>query len=225
MEHLSVAVAIMAKAPWPGTVKTRLCPPLGAEEAASLYRCFLLDKIAAVRALARTRPLIAYSPEEAGAEFAALAPDFALVPQRGADLGARLHATLAGLLADGHPGAIAVDSDTPTLPRDFLQRAVDCLLGGDVDVVLGPTEDGGYYLIGLTAAHSALFETVPWSTSAVLEVTLGRAAAAGLRTLCLPTWFDIDTPNDLLRLERALTDGHVADAAAETERFMVSRRR
>src|SRR5262250_3799869 len=91
-----VAVAIMAKAPRPGTVKTRLCPPLGAEEAAALYRCFLLDKIAAVRALARTRPLIAYSPEEAGAELAALAPDFALVPQRGPALGARPPATLAG---------------------------------------------------------------------------------------------------------------------------------
>jgi len=223
VEHLSVAVAIMAKAPWPGAVKTRLCPPLGAEEAAALYRCFLLDKIAAVRALARTRPLIAYSPEEARAEFAALAPDFALMRQRGPDLGARLHATLAGLLADGHPGAIAVDSDTPTLPREFLQRAVDCLLGGDVDVVLGPTEDGGYYLIGLRAAHSTVFEAVPWSTSAVLEVTLGRAAAAGLRAFCLPAWFDIDTPDDLLRLERALTDGPTS--AAETERFMVSRRR
>jgi len=225
VEPLSVAVAIMAKAPWPGAVKTRLCPPLGVEEAAALYRCFLLDKIAAVGTLIRTRPVIAYSPEEARTEFAALAPDFVLVPQRGADLGARLHATLTGLLADGHPAAIAVDSDTPTLPREFLQQAVDELLGRDVDVVLGPTEDGGYYLIGLRAAQSTLFEAVPWSTSAVLEVTLSKAAATGLRTFCLPTWFDIDTPDDLLRLERALTDGPAAETAGQTERFMVSRRR
>lgn len=238
MEHLSgagvlsaggspprtVAVAIMAKAPWPGAVKTRLCPPLGAAEAAALYRCFLLDKIAAVRMLMNTRAVIAYSPDEAAAEFGVLAPDFALMAQRGPDLGARLHATLASLLADGHSGAIAVDSDTPTLPREFLQQAVDCLTRREADVVLGPTDDGGYYLIGLRAAHAVLFEAVPWSTSAVLEVTLSKASAAGLRTVCLPTWFDIDTPDDLRRLERML-DGPAAAVAGQTGRFLASRRR
>jgi rSAM/selenodomain-associated transferase 1 len=234
VEHLSgaagkalqaVAVAIMAKAPRPGEVKTRLCPPLVAAEAAALYRCFLLDKIAAVRALGNTRPVIAYWPEEAGAEFTALAPDFALVPQRGADLGARLHATLGGLLVEGHPAAIAVDSDTPNLPRDFLQQAVDSLTRREADVVLGPTEDGGYYLIGVRQAHAALFENVPWSTAAVLEVTLGKAAGAGLRTLRLPTWFDIDTPDDLRRLQSMLDGGPGAAAAGETGRLLASWRR
>ena len=215
----------MAKAPWPGTVKTRLCPPLDASEAASLYRCFLIDKIAAVRSLVNVRPVIAYSPDESRAEFAGLAPDFALVPQRGADLGARLHTTLSGLLRDGHPGAIAVDSDTPTLPREFLQQAVDCLARREVDVVLGPTEDGGYYLIGLPTAAAVLFGGVPWSTSAVLEVTLGKAAAGGLRTVCLPTWFDVDTPDDLRRLERMLNGGSEAAADGQTGRFFASRRR
>ena len=237
MEHLSgggtpargvqsgtVAVAIMAKAPWPGAVKTRLCPPLGAAQAAALYRCFLLDKIAEVRALVNTSPVIAYSPEEARREFTALAPDFSLVPQRGPDLGARLHATLAGLLGDGHVGAIAVDSDTPTLPREFLQQAVDCLCRREADVVLGPTEDGGYYLIGLEAPQALLFEAVPWSTSAVLDITLRKATAAGLRTVRLPTWFDIDTPDDLLRLERAL-DGGESGAAGQTGRMLASWRR
>jgi uncharacterized protein len=212
-----VAVAIMAKAPRPGAVKTRLCPPLDAAEAAALYRCFLLDKIAAVRALANTQPVVAYTPDEACAEFAALAPDMTLVPQRGPDLGARLSATLAGLLAAGHVGAIAVDSDTPTLPREFLQQAVDSLIEAGPDVVLGPTEDGGYYLIGVRAVHRALFDAIPWSTSAVLEVTLRRAAAAGLRTVCLSPWFDVDTPDDLRRLQSALDDGQ---AAGETGRFL-----
>jgi rSAM/selenodomain-associated transferase 1 len=218
----TVAVAIMAKAPRPGTVKTRLCPPLVAAEAAALYRCFLLDKIAAVRALANARPVIAYTPDEASAEFAALAPDFALVPQRGPDLGARLHATLAGLLVDGHPGAIAVDSDTPTLPRAFLQQAVDCLTRREADVVLGPTEDGGYYLIGVLAAHPVLFEAVPWSTSGVLETTLRHATRAALRTVCLPTWFDVDTPDDLRRLERTLDGGPAIAAAGQTGRLLAS---
>src|SRR5262250_2503018 len=136
-----VAVAIMAKAPRPGAVKTRLCPPLLAGEAAALYRCFLLDKISAVGALTNACPVIAYTPEDAHAELAALAPGFALVAQRGSDLGARLHATLSGLLGAGHRASIAVDSDTPTLPLEFLQRAVDLLSRPGPDVVLGPTED------------------------------------------------------------------------------------
>jgi len=221
----TIAVAIMAKAPRPREVKTRLCPPLLAEEAAALYRCFLLDKIAAVRALVGARPVLAYTPDEAQAEFAALAPDFTLVPQRGADLGARLHATLAGLLAAGHSAAIAVDSDTPTLPREFLQQAVDCLTRPGPDIVLGPTEDGGYYLIGMRAAHRALFDGVPWSTAAVLEVTLRRAATASLQTVCMPAWFDVDTPDDLRRLQTAFDGGRSAAEAGQTGRFIASMRR
>ena len=220
----TIAVAIMAKAPRPGAVKTRLCPPLLAAEAAALYRCFLLDKIAAVQALSGVRPMVAYTPDEAQAEFAVLAPDFALVPQRGPDLGARLHTTLASLLAAGHPGAIAVDSDTPTLPREFLQQAVDCLTGPGPDVVLGPTEDGGYYLIGVRVANRALFDDMPWSTSAVLEITLRRAAAAGLQTVCTPAWFDVDTPDDLRRLRTVLDGGRSAAEAGETARFLASLR-
>ena len=216
-----VAVAIMAKAPRPGTVKTRLCPPLLATEAAALYRCFLLDKIATVGGLADTRPVIAYTPDDARAEFDVLAPGFALVSQDGPDLGARLHSTLAGLLAAGHAGAIAVDSDTPTLPSGFLQQAVDCLTRPGPDVVLGPTEDGGYYLIGVRAPHRELFERMPWSTSDVLEITRRRAAAAGLRALCLPTWFDVDTPDDLERLRAILATGNDT-TACETRRFLTN---
>jgi hypothetical protein len=219
-----VAVAIMAKAPRPGTVKTRLCPPLLATEAAALYRSFLLDKIAAVRELADAQPVIAYTPPEARAEFDGFAPDFSLVAQEGPDLGARLHSTLAGLLGAGHAGAIAVDSDTPTLPGDFLQQAVQCLSRPGPDVVLGPTEDGGYYLIGVRRAHRELFEGVPWSTSAVLDVTLRRAADAGLRAVCLPSWFDVDTPDDLERLRAGLDTG-ATTLACQTRLFLASWRR
>ena len=217
----TVAVAIMAKAPWPGTVKTRLCPPLLATEAAALYRCFLLDKIRAVEALTGARPVIAYTPDDARTEFDVLAPSFTLVPPRGPDLGARLHGILTHLLAAGHAGAMAVDSDTPTLPARFLQQAVDCLTRPGPDVVLGPTEDGGYYLIGIRRPHRELFDAMPWSTPEVLEVTLRRAAAAGLRAACLPSWFDVDTPDDLERLSKSINVDE-ATSAPETERFLTT---
>src|SRR5215470_7593654 len=206
-----VAVAIMAKAPRPGTVKTRLCPPL------------LATETAAVGGLVDTRPVIAYTPDDARPEFDVLAPGFGFVAQDGPDLGARLHATLAGLLAAGHAGAIAVDSDTPTLPSGFLQQAVDCLSRPGPDVVLGPTEDGGYYLIGIRAPHRELFETMPWSTADVLEITRRRADAAGLRAVDLPSWFDVDTPDDLERLRTMLVGDE--NTAWQTRRFLASWRR
>ena len=138
--------------------------------------------------------------------------------QHGRDLGERMRSVLGALLRAGHPAAIALGTDTPTLPRALLQRAVDLAASGDVDVVLGPSEDGGYYLIGVRDDYPTLFEGVPWSTPAVLDVTLRRADDAGLRSALLPTWFDVDTPDDLARLRAALIDTpHVAPA---TRRFL-----
>jgi uncharacterized protein len=163
-----VAVAIMAKAPQAGEVKTRLCPPLSLSDAAELYRRFLLDKIEQVTTLRAASLAIAYTPAEARAFFEEVAPGFVLVQQRGADLGDRLANSLGELLNRGHHGAMAIDSDTPTLPVSFLQQAVDLVTTPGVDMVLGPTQDGGYYLIGLRAMHRELFEAMAWSTSAVL---------------------------------------------------------
>ena len=212
------AVAVMAKAPKAGHVKTRLCPPLAPREAAALARGFLRDRIAQVRGLRGAQPVIAYTPDRE--PFARLAPDVPLVPQRGGDLGERMRALLAGLLAAGHRAAIAVGTDTPTLPAAVLQHAVDLIASGDVDLVLGPAEDGGYYLIGVRADHPSLFEDVPWSTPDVLEITRRRAVAAGLRCALLPAWFDVDTPDDLARLRAALADD--PRAAPATRRFLTS---
>jgi rSAM/selenodomain-associated transferase 1 len=209
------AVAIMAKWPEAGQVKTRLCPPLSAGQAAALYRGFLLDKIDQVRALKDAQPTLAYTPAEARAEFEALAPEFTLVAQQGPDLGARLHHVLGALLTSGHAGAIAVDSDTPTLPSAFLQQAVDLLGDPRVDVVLGPSDDGGYYLIGVRDARPELFAAMPWSTPGVLSETLRRATADSLHAVCLPPWFDVDTPEDLERL-RASLEGLGPTAPAHT---------
>jgi rSAM/selenodomain-associated transferase 1 len=219
-----VAVAIMAKAPTAGAVKTRLTPPLTAANAAHLYRCFLLDKIAQVRALQGARAVVAYTPVEAFAMFETLAPGFELLPQRGPELGARLANGLAELLANGHAGALAIDSDTPTLPTAFLQQGVDLLTRGDVDVVVGPCDDGGYYLIGVRAQRPELFEDMPWSTPGVLPETLRRARAAGLTTACLPEWFDVDTADDLERLRVSLIEPGAA-LPEHTARFFFERGR
>ena len=165
-------------------------------------------------------PAIAFTPEDERALFARLAPGFTLVPQRGDDLGARLHSTLDELLRRGHAAALAIDSDTPTLPSELLEEAVRILESADVDVVLGPTEDGGYYLVGVRAARRELFDAIPWSTAAVLTTTLAHARTAGLRTVCLPSWFDVDTPADLERLRAALDA--TAAGAGETRRLLAT---
>jgi uncharacterized protein len=217
-----VAVAIMAKAPRAGEVKTRLCPPLSLSDAAELYRRFLLDKIEQVTTLRAASLAIAYTPAEARAFFEEVAPGFVLVQQWGADLGDRLANSLGELLNRGHHGAMAIDSDTPTLPVGFLQQAVDLVTTPGIDVVLGPTRDGGYYLIGLRAMHRELFEAMAWSTSAVLPETIRRADAKGLRVACLPPWYDIDTPEDLgrLRVELAAPGG---DTPRHTRTFLLER--
>jgi uncharacterized protein len=199
-----VGLAVMAKAPRVGAVKTRLCPPLRPPEAAELARCFLLDAVDRVAAVAGVRPVLAYAPVEARAEFESLAPGFALLAQQGEDLGARQARLLSDVLDLGHEAALVIGTDSPTLPRECVDEAVALVMARDVDLVLGPTDDGGYYLIGLRRPCPALFDGMPWSTSAVLSRTLERAQRLGLRVACLPAWFDVDTKADLERLAAEL---------------------
>lgn len=215
------AVAIMAKTPRAGEVKTRLCPPLSTGEAAELYRRFLLDKIEQVGMLRGAHPAIAYTPVEGRAVFEELAPGFALVPQQGVDLGARLANSFDRLFAEGYAAVLLIDSDTPTLPTGFLQRALDLIATPRVDVVLGPSEDGGYYLIGLRSPHRELFEEIAWSTARVLPETVRRAEAKGLEAAYLPPWFDVDTPADLERLRASLE--RQGGGPRHTRRFFMER--
>lgn len=215
----ATVVAIMAKTPRAGSVKTRLCPPLTASEAAALYRCFLLDKIEQVRGLGSAQAAIAYTPPDGRREFEVLAPDFLLVDQRDGDLGARLAQSFASLFASGYTAALAIDSDTPTLPTSFLRDAVRLVRTPAVDVVLGPTEDGGYYLVGLRAPQTELFCDIAWSTTGVLAETIRRANAKGLTIACLPPWSDVDTPADLEQLRRT-PDGGESGKARHTRGFL-----
>jgi uncharacterized protein len=197
-----VALAVMAKVPAPGEVKTRLCPPLTPAEAATLAECFLLDRLEQLGRMPDVDALLAFAPPERRPALHGLVPPrVRLVPQAGADLGARLDRVLTELLAEGYTGAIAVDADSPTLPTAYLRRACALLREGAVDAVVGPCEDGGYYLIGLRAPAPALFTDMPWSTAAVTDETLARARRLGLRLALLPSWFDVDRGEDLARLQ------------------------
>ena len=199
------ALVIMAKAPQPGSVKTRLCPPLSYPEAADLYRCFLLDTIAKARTLSNVRLLLAYTPTSSKDFFAALAPDATLMPQQGDDLGDRMAVCFTRSFALGYHRVLLIGSDLPTLPADYLQQAVALAAKPLIDLVIGPSEDGGYYLIGLRRLHRALFDNMPWSTDNVFAETVRRAEASGLHVARLPPWYDVDTPADLKRLRANLT--------------------
>jgi rSAM/selenodomain-associated transferase 1 len=199
------AVAVMAKVPGATAVKSRLHPLLGASLATRLYDCFLRDRLDALATVTGIERVVAFTPPEARDTMARIIPaGFTLVPQRGVDLGARLDGLLADLLAAGHRGAIAIDSDSPTLPMLFIAEAARALAASHADVVVGPCDDGGYYLIGLRRPHPELFDAMPWSTERVLPLTLERARRHGLRTHVLPAWFDVDTEADLVRLRDAL---------------------
>ena len=216
---LPPAVAVMAKVPGSGPVKSRLHGALTAERATELYRCFLLDRLDAVAALAEITPVVAFTPAEARPALAPLAPTrFDLIAQEGSDLGERLSTLLTALLARGHAGAIAIDSDSPTLPMAYVTEAAQHLARGLSDVVLGPCEDGGYYLIGLAAPQPALFEGIPWSTDAVLALTVEKARRHDLSVHLLPPWFDVDTAADLRRLRTALEAGD--DGPRRTTEFL-----
>lgn len=198
-----VALAVMAKAPRPGQVKTRLVPPLTPEGAAALYRAFLLDTFDTVRRVRGAAPAVAFAPADAEAAFTDLAPDLLRLPQGEGDLGARMAGVVDGLIGRGFERVLLIGGDTPTLPTSVLDEAVARLAEGS-DLVLGPSDDGGYYLIGLRARQPSLFEGIAWSTETVLAETLRRAARARLSPALLPSWFDVDTAAELPRLKGTL---------------------
>ncbi len=218
----SIAVVIMARQPVPGAVKTRLRPLLSDGDIAALYDGFLRDKVGQVRSLRGAAPVIAYTPSESRPFFAGLAPDFLLLPQVGDGLSNRLTCIFQQLFDTGHDGVIATDSDSPTLPTENLQEAVDRLAAGCADVVLGPSDDGGYYLIGLRQLHPALFDAMPWSTPQVYEETVGRVAELGLRVTSLAPWYDVDTPVEFERLRVQMKQLGAA-APQYTRRFFAER--
>jgi rSAM/selenodomain-associated transferase 1 len=225
---------VVAKRPAPGHTKTRLCPPLSGAQAAALYECFLRDTLDIMRQVPHVQCGIAYLADDASCDasqdgaarryFQSLAPNLLLTPQRGRDLGERLHHLLSDSLNAGAWQAVVVDSDSPTLPASYVTQAF-ALLDGPHDVVLGPCDDGGYYLIGLKQPQSRLLQEVRMSTASVLADTLALAADLGLRTGLLPVWYDVDTVAELYRLRAELAcavEGVAPRTAPHTRAFLPS---
>ena len=199
------ALAIFAKAPIPGQVKTRLCPPLTPDEAATLHGSFVLDtlertKVAASRLKLPIDRYLACAPSATHVFFKIMEErqGVKLIDQVGDDLGARMNQAFTTLFAQGYRQVLLMGTDVPTLPLDHFRQALASLESHDL--VLGPALDGGYYLIGLKRMTPELFADIPWSTDQVLKLTGEKAAMLGLTTALLEPWRDVDTLADLQAL-------------------------
>ncbi len=213
---------VIAKRPAAGQTKTRLNPPFSAQAAAALYESFLRDMLDIARRVPQVRRAINYWPPTARGYFRQLAPDFELLPQQGADLGARLDNILTHCLSNGFDQAVITNSDSPTLPVAYVAQAFEAL--AQADVVLGPCHDGGYYLIGLTQPQPRLLREVQMSTPTVLQDTLALAEAEGLRVKLLPPWYDVDTIDELQQLAADLQMSRNG-VAGHTRRFLAENHR
>jgi rSAM/selenodomain-associated transferase 1 len=202
------ALAVMAKAPRPGKVKTRLSPPLTIEQAAAMNICFLKDtasNIAEVAATCNASGLVCYTPVGDEGLFDGLLPSgFALLAQRGDGFGERLLAATEDILACGFGAVCLINSDSPTLPASALRKAAEELTRPGDRIVLGGASDGGYYLIGLKAPHPEPFANIHWSTSTVYGETVAAIARAGIELVELPIWYDVDDGETLKLLQDEL---------------------
>jgi uncharacterized protein len=241
------ALAVMTKAPQAGRVKTRLVPPLTPQEAAELNKCFLRDTAAAIsvccsgglrppnvagaretlgahRAPLQCCAVAVYTPVGAESAYNDILPaDFSLLPQRGDKFGERLYFAVEDLFKCGFASVCLIDSDSPTVPAENFADAVELLSTTEDLVVLGPSDDGGYYLIGVKRPHRQLFEQIDWSTERVLNQTIQRATEIGLEHKLLPSGYDVDDDVSLRRLcDELLGENAGEDVAPNTREFLVS---
>jgi len=193
----------MAKEPKVGSTKTRLCPPLSPDEAAKFYEVLLWDTINMISGIKDIDLAIGLTPPESTDYFKRIAPTAAhLIPVTCATIGECLGLVLDKLLKMGYANVIALNSDGPSLPPAYIQKAIESL--EQHDLVLGPAEDGGYYLIGCKQHHANLFTGINWSTNQVLTQTITKADELDLTVSQLPAWYDVDTSRDIQRLREEL---------------------
>ncbi len=192
------ALILFIKYPEAGNVKTRLGAEVGFELAAELYRLFIQQTFELVQNCSAQKVFVAFEPADREAEFSEFIPkQFAVFPQKGKNLGERMLNAFQYAFARGYKNVAILGSDSPTLPLKNIDEAFEKL--SKSDLVLGPAEDGGYYLIGLTQTHPDLFDNIEWSSGSVMQTTLDRAEKLRLQCKLLSVWYDVDTKETLIR--------------------------
>jgi len=219
------ALAVMTKAPQAGQVKTRLIPPLTPDEAAELNKCFLRDTAATISSVTCSKDasgIAVYTPIGTESTYDDILPaDFSLLLQQGVGFGERLFLAAEDLFRCGFDSVCLIDSDSPSVPAKNFVKAIELLKTHGDRIVLGPCDDGGYYLIGLKKPHRELFEQIDWSTERVLDQTMRRAREFGLEVKLLPAGYDVDDAMSLRRLcNEVLRDNVRADIAPHTRKFV-----
>jgi rSAM/selenodomain-associated transferase 1 len=219
---VKICVIVFAKNPVPNQVKTRLVPTLSPEQAATLYTAFLTDWCETLATLSGVDLIIAHTPPEGASDLQALIGDSAIyIPQIGTGLGERLTSATQWAIEHGYTKILLVGSDSPTLPISYISQALTLL--DSRDIAIGPSTDGGYYLIGFSAANVAMivpfvFEDIAWSTADVFKQTLARIRSVKATTGLLPPWYDIDTAEDLAFLSAHISAMRLAGGTVQAAR-------
>jgi rSAM/selenodomain-associated transferase 1 len=209
------ALVVLAKAPIPGFAKTRLQRELGLadEEISRIAEAFLRDTLAACRDAFAAEIRLHFAPSDAADVLRRIAPDVVLAPQVDGDLGARMDAAIRAAFDAGCARVVVIGTDTPHIAAATLRSAFDAL--ERAECVLGPAEDGGYWLIGLRTPRPRLLEGIEWSTPRVLQQTVQRALVSGTSCIQLAADFDVDGAQDLARLARGIARGELRCVATE----------
>lgn len=188
---------VFAREPIPGRVKTRLAAAIGDIAAADAYSKMLGNVLDNCRRLENVETVVFWDCEEVSLPLLTERYGFCSRTQVAGDLGQRMQRAFAEMFASGCNYCCIIGSDAPDLPVSYIQESFDILAAEQTDVVIGPTHDGGYYLLGLSRLRPQLFTNIDWSTPLVLKQSRAAAENAGARVLLLPEWYDIDTQFDL----------------------------
>jgi hypothetical protein len=193
---------VFAKRPWPGRVKNRLAATIGAEPAARVYEAFLYDMLPRLAKIRATR-VLAFESATDHDFFAPIGSDqFEWEVQSGEHLGERMETFFRNQFARGATRVVLIGSDSPDIPLDRIDQAFTRL--DEYDLVLGPSDDGGYYLIGMRRFIGRTFAGIQWSTASVCAETISRLREIGVRFALLDPWYDVDLVEDLDRLAQRI---------------------
>ncbi len=219
---MSTCLIIFAKNPVPGKVKTRIIPHITAIDAAGLYKAFITDIVSNTLKLSCERTIIAYTPLNSQATFHHIyGQSINYIPQKGNDLGERMKNAFRYSFNEGSKRTVIIGTDSPTLPISYIQKAFSVL--EKIPITIGPTFDGGYYLVGLSEQNYEIFDGIEWSTPSVFSQTLTKIKTTNKQFYLLSPWYDVDTPEDLTFLRShivAMKMSKASDLPINTMQFL-----